>query len=141
MANSIRGTQHISTSFGLAVAMLQKLAIALFTLILLLGLWPHGAVPQTFSNVNVRVSNLESQVYQLRAEVSQLRSQVYSLNRSNTQAPIALSPAPPIPPRTAPPELTNKSMFDRLATLVIELKERIKDVEARLANLEKQGTP
>jgi hypothetical protein len=29
-------------------------------------------------------------------------------------------------------------MFDRLATLVIELKERMNDVEARLANLEKQ---
>jgi hypothetical protein len=29
-------------------------------------------------------------------------------------------------------------MFDRLATLVIELKERMNDVEARLAKIEKQ---
>jgi outer membrane murein-binding lipoprotein Lpp len=118
--------------------MLQKLVIALFTLILLLGIGQHGAVPQTFSNVDARVSNLQSQVYQLRAEVSQLSNEVRSLNRGNVPAPIAITPVPTVPPRPVQPDLTNKQMFDRLATLVIELKERMNDVEARLANLEKQ---
>jgi exonuclease VII small subunit len=118
--------------------MLQKLAISLFTLMLLLGLWQHAAVPQSLSAVGVRVSNLESQVYQLRSEVSQLNNAVRSLNRGNAPAPISVPPLPTAPPRPVQPALTNQQMFDRLATLVIELKERMNDVEARLAKIEKQ---
>ncbi|HEY9809060.1 MAG TPA: hypothetical protein V6D13_06930 [Halomicronema sp.] len=87
------------------------------------------------SGVDSRVSRLEAEVTTLRGQISQLQSQVTRLgNRSNS----AVS-APRVEvsePEYSAPNSIPKSMFDRLATLVIELKERIDKLEARIAALE-----
>ncbi|MBD1937353.1 hypothetical protein [Microcoleus sp. FACHB-68] len=108
-------------------------------LALLLGL----VILQTFkpaqaqSGADARVSRLESEVYNLRAQISRLESQVYRLNNragssASTSTTREIEPEPEyIPPRAVP-----DPMFSRLATLVIELKERIDGIDARLTDVE-----
>ena len=108
-------------------------------LALLLGL----VILQTFkpaqaqSGDDGRVSRLESEVYNLRAQISRLESQVYRLNNragssGSTSTTREIEPEPEyIPPRAVP-----DPMFSRLATLVIELKERIDGIDARLTDVE-----
>lgn len=89
------------------------------------------------SGVDSRVSRLESEISTLRSQISRLESQVYRLdNRAgasgSTSTRREIEPEPEyIPPRAVP-----DPMFTRLATLVIELKERIDGIDARLTDVE-----
>lgn len=87
------------------------------------------------SGVDSRVSRLEAEVTSLRGQISQLQSQINRLgNRSNSGVS---APRVEVPePEYSSPNSIPKSMFDRLATLVIELKERMDKLEARIADLE-----
>lgn len=87
------------------------------------------------SGVDSRVSRLEAEVTTLRGQISQLQSQVNRLgNRSNSG--VAAPRVEVSEPEYSAPNSIPKSMFDRLATLVIELKERMDKLEARIAALE-----
>jgi BMFP domain-containing protein YqiC len=95
--------------------------------------------------LNARISSLEAQSVQLRSLVSRLESQVNQLESSRFQAP---SKAPSIPPKPSlPPSSSEKPIlpsdprFERLATLVIEQRERINELETRLGQLEKDVLP
>ncbi len=102
-------------------------------MVLLLGLWIAAAKADNLSSLQSRVSRLESDNYRLRSRLNRLESQLKrgSLSSSlDNQEPIGL------PSSSSAPSI-EKQMFDRLATLVIELKERVKDLELRVDALEK----
>ncbi|MGG6293024.1 hypothetical protein ACQ4M4_01265 [Leptolyngbya sp. AN02str] len=79
------------------------------------------------SGLDGRVSRLESENSQLRARVNQLESQVSRLGRS----PASRTPQtpPPVVRGTEGSALAEDPVFQRLATLVIELRERIVALE------------
>lgn len=85
---------------------------------------PVAADPRLESQIN----RLESELGRLRTQVSRIESQLLIPNRS--------SPSPRI---TSPPVAVEPSLeeqFDNLATLVIETKLQVRDLEARIARLE-----
>lgn len=107
--------------------------LGLVALLLLLPL-QSSAIAQSTSGLSARLSRLESQNTTLRAEVSRLSSQV---SRLSSAAGIRFA-QPVSPNANSPAQGTSSSdpMFDRLATLAIEQKERMDQLEARLNALE-----
>jgi hypothetical protein len=86
------------------------------------------------------MSQLEADNFQLRSQVSRIESQLAQLSgRPLPQASTPNQPVPQITPRTNRRQVSSSDpMFDRLATLVIELKERVQSLEAQVAELKKQ---
>lgn len=106
-----------------------------FLLLALSVLIPRLSQAQSIG-LESRISRLEGEIFQLKSRLSNLESQVSRVD----QPPRTPSPnrSPPIPsPRqqTIPP---SEEMFDRLATLAIELKERVQTLEKKVAALEAQ---
>ncbi|MGF1494044.1 MAG: hypothetical protein ACFBSC_16635 [Microcoleaceae cyanobacterium] len=92
----------------------------------------------TTSQLEFRIRNLESQVSRLRGEINRVRSQA-----SGGVTRVEVVPPPNVPelPSDVPPDASSRLMlgdpvFDRLATLVIELKQDVQDLQQRLAELE-----
>lgn len=115
----------------------QRLKLIGFTLFLTLGLFslsPHWGQAQSVSSLAARVSRLESENFQLRSRLSRLENRIGQVNR----------PTPTLPQTSPPPELSDRPsaatdpMFDRLATLVIELKERVQALEVEVARLREE---
>lgn len=75
---------------------------------------------------------LESRIDRLESELSRVRSQLTQL--------AARSGAPTPPPATSTPNGLNdpslSEQFDNLATLAIELKQDVRDLQTRVAELE-----
>ena len=111
---------------------LFSIAIFFVLILLLLELWIGVAKAQTLSSLKGRVSRLESANARLSNRLSRLESQV-----KRGRSPNSLANREPIsPPSPSPAPSIDDPMFDRLATLVIELKERINALEARVEALE-----
>jgi len=119
----------------------MRLWIGMFCLTaLIVGLvLPNRAIAQSTAQLESRLGRLESDIYQVRSELSRLESQIYNLGRSGSSTVAPPQSAPryePNFPRSSP---SQPAMFDRLATLAIELKERITSLESRVTRLEKSG--
>jgi hypothetical protein len=107
---------------------------ALFVLaILVIGLLQFAAPGIASSRVDSRLNRLESESSLIRARLNRLETQLSRANRgSDVDLPeINLSDGAVSSP------LADDPMFDRLATLVIEQRERIDQLEARIAALER----
>ncbi len=102
-------------------------------LALLLGLftWLVFTPVRASAEFNSRLSNLEFDRNRLKVKVNQLETQK-SRPRLSTPSPLVF---PAGLDRQAEPTV------DRLATLVIELKERLTKVEAEVSTLKKQVSP
>jgi outer membrane protein TolC len=92
---------------------------------------------QTFLPAQAQVGLVESRLARVESELAGIRSQLSQLS--------ALRPSPGVAvpaPRTAlPPQRPTKftdAQFDRLATLVIESRDRIEALEAKVAQLERR---
>lgn len=107
--------------------------ILVICLILLLPLQSCVSA-QAQGSLESRISRLESEIFGLKAQVTQLQSQ--TTRRSGTGRQPS---APGTSASAAIPKPSADPMFDRLATLAIELKERLNAVEARLNRLEAQN--
>ncbi len=84
------------------------------------------------ASVESDVVRLESEIFQLRNQVGQLESEVRRLGSSSRSNPSDS------PTSTTQPSLSNRSgdpMFDRLATLVIELNRRVDRLEVESGKL------
>lgn len=111
-----------------------------FALILLgcfIGSIVAFAIAPANASINeYRISRLESDIFRLQNEVNQLSSQIRSLDRVGDRP----RPNPVEVPAITQSETSVSSsdpMFDRLATLVIELKRRMDGLEERLVELER----
>ncbi len=101
-------------------------ALYLCLLLMLTGCTTARASTQLES----RLSNLEVDVSRLRNQMDRLESQLLRGNRLQAQPQLVF---PRKPEKSISP---TDAMFDRLATLVIELKERVNKLEVRLSKLE-----
>ena len=109
-------------------------ALALFLVIMLWG----GVFSKTASS-----QQTESRFYNLEADFNRLESRVSQIEARLGQSGRVPSGVPATPPsssrsrRTVSPQQRDQ-MFDRLATLVIELKQQVNQLEARVGKLEKR---
>ena len=85
-----------------------------------------------------RISRLEVDNYQLRSQLNQLESQLDAISQSQHRIAQGNRTAPPVFPQGNKQRLSNDQMFDRLATLVIELKQRKSQLEVQVAELNKK---
>ncbi|MEM6840168.1 MAG: hypothetical protein AAF609_25465 [Cyanobacteria bacterium P01_C01_bin.120] len=79
---------------------------------------------------------LETRIDRLESELSRVRSQLTQLE-ARTSGPSALPPATSAP--GSPNELSLAEQFDNLATLAIEVRQDVRDLQGRVAELE--GNP
>ena len=109
------------------------MALALFLLILLWG----GVFSNTASSQQIesRFYNLEADFNRLESRVSNIEAQLSQTGRSSSST-TTTTPSPRSGRTVSPQE--REKMFDRLATLVIELKQQVNALESRVAKLEKR---
>jgi uncharacterized protein YceH (UPF0502 family) len=121
--------------------MVKKIGILCLALIFALLLLSRSTLAQSSSALESRISRLEADNFQLRSLLSRIESQLSAVSaRSLPQNPSPIRPpAPSVPPRVNRQVSSSDPMFNRLATLVIELKERVQALEAQVAELKKQG--
>lgn len=104
-------------------------------LMLLMGCSPA----QASLDLSGRISRLESEFFMVRSQINSLEAQVSRLsNRLDFPVMAPTEPARIPFPRPEVVEYPNKEQFDRLATLLIELKEQINSLETRFSHLETQ---
>lgn len=113
---------------------LKPLAILVLTLFLIFG-WQTLTLAQSSNAfLTSRISRLESENSSLRSRISRLEGDIarisssIGLNYTYSSSPEAGDP--PIAPPSSDP------MFDRLATLAIELRDRIITLEDQVADLQ-----
>ncbi len=118
--------------------MWQRLILILLGLGLLISILVAGSPTRAqFSNTDWRVSQLETELGNLRSQVNRLTA---SLDR---RVPAALPPNPTTMPNPVPvlePSDAAESRFRRLATLVVELRQEVSDLQARVRTLETQDS-
>jgi uncharacterized protein YceH (UPF0502 family) len=83
---------------------------------------------------------LESRVDRLESELSRVRSQLTRLE-AQVRAPDRAMPLPPADADLPGNELTLDEQFDNLATLAIELKQDLRQLETKVAELERLVRP
>ena len=99
---------------------------------LILNIWggfDSAAVAQFSTSLNSDIKSLHSRVNRLEPEVRFLRS-----NSSNPKLPEQRSPIA----NNQEPNRSHDPLFDRLAILLIELKEDVHDLEQRVILLEQK---
>ncbi|MBE9012702.1 hypothetical protein IQ250_21100 [Pseudanabaenaceae cyanobacterium LEGE 13415] len=92
---------------------------------------------QLFSPTQAQVGLVESRLSRIESQLVGIQSQINQLS-ANRPAPRVSVPTPsnlPIPSR---PSRFSDAQFDRLATLVIESRDRIQALEEKVARLEKR---
>ncbi|NEP13042.1 MAG: hypothetical protein F6K14_23120 [Symploca sp. SIO2C1] len=112
--------------------------ISLICLALIVGfilLSPRLTMAQSLSSLESRIFRLESENAQLRSRLNRLEGE---LSRSPFPNQRSNLPTPVVPPRANQQVLPSDPMFQRLATLVIELKERINVLEEQVTELKEQ---
>ena len=120
--------------------MIKKYWIICLALILGFVLLPRFTLAQEPAFLESRIARLEAENSQLRSQVSRIETQLTQLSgRPLSQPSSPNQPVPQITPRTNRRQVSSSDpMFDRLATLVIELKERVQSLEAQVAKLNNQ---
>ncbi len=113
----------------------KVLLLCLTTILVIIG-W-YG-LNSTASSQPSRVTNLDADLSRLESRINRIEAQLSQLSRG--QSPV--SPAPsPINSGRKPPQLSREKMFDNLATLVVETKDRVNKLQARVSKLEKLQNP
>ncbi|MEC4891956.1 MAG: hypothetical protein SAL07_01615 [Oscillatoria sp. PMC 1051.18] len=119
--------------------MVRKIGLLCLTFCLTIAIIAVYWTPvQASSALESRIFRLETENNQLRSRLNRLENQVSRLGGSDL-APTTrrINPPPRVPPEGIRGNLSSDPMFDQLATLVIELKERIQTLEAEVAQLKK----
>ena len=117
----------------------KRRLFSIFITILLLFLMGCSSA-QASIDLSARIGRLESEFFMVRSQINSLESQVSRLSNRIDFSGIT-PPTEPVRiplPRPEVVESPNKEQFDRLATLLIELKEQINDLETRFSILEEQ---
>ncbi|HEY9832891.1 MAG TPA: hypothetical protein V6D26_20220 [Stenomitos sp.] len=121
--------------------MSNKYGIICLALILGLVLLPRLTLAQASGVLESRIARIEAENFQLRSQVSRIESQLAILSGRPLSSAQRLNrniPTPQISSRTnRQPVSSSDPMFERLATLVIELKERVQSLESQVAQLKK----
>ena len=120
-------------------SLVSLLIVVLLSIILVLG--NNSLVKaQSITTLNAEIIGLRSKVNRLESEVRNLRRSIGS-NRTTSNIPQRELPSSTI---NNPPAIDNTvvgrsdPLFQRLATLVIELKEDVRNLDRRLDAIEKR---
>lgn len=116
---------------------MKRIWIICLALALTFVFLPRLSLAQSTARLDARISRLEAENFQLRARLNRLESQISRVSRQTSPQvtpPRRTETAPPVSPSPGP--LSDDPMFERLATLVIELKERIQTLEQQVAELQ-----
>lgn len=96
---------------------------------------------QSITGINAEISRLRSRINRVESEVRNLRQ-----SGSAPSLPANKSPRESVADNfNNPPVINNQAigrsdpLFERLATLLIELKEDVRDIESRLVTLEERN--
>jgi hypothetical protein len=83
---------------------------------------------------------IRSEITSLRSRVSRLEAEIRSVGRSGSRPSTPSQPRQITPPQEVNGVAVGSSdpMFERLATLTIELKERVTSLEKRVAQIEQK---
>jgi len=119
-------------------SVLKKLAALCIALLMITLAWGILASAPASSQES-RVNALEVDIRGIQSRLNRLESQ---LNRVGGTSPRL----PNVPPPSSSAgqyrqRLSSDPMFDRLATLAIELRERIDRIDARVSKLESRSAP
>ena len=106
------------------------MAIALFLVIITWG--GIFSQPASSQQVESRISNLEVDINRLESRLNRIESLLIQNRRLPSAQPPTITPQPP----GRAVQQQRDQMFDRLATLVIELREDVRELQARLAKVE-----
>ena len=113
--------------------MFKKLLSITFLAIIL---WASLLSGTAFSGLlESRLNNLESRFYSLESQINLIETQLNRASVSKLKVPNNPSLSQRVPRSLSQSE--RDKMFDRLATLVIETKQDIKDLQKRVSQLEK----
>ncbi|WP_016953584.1 hypothetical protein [Anabaena sp. PCC 7108] len=85
--------------------------------------------------VNFRVNNLESDIRRLELRLNQIEL-LLSQNRQFSSTKVTPTPSPSTGSRRKLSQPEREKMFDRLATLVVELKQQVNQLTTRVSKLE-----
>lgn len=120
--------------------MIKRLLVTCILLFLAFAILPRITLAQSSAAIESRLARVESDNLQLRSQITNLESQVAGLRGvSSPQTTVPARPqAPPVPPRTNRQVTSSDPMFERLATLVIELKQRVQVLETQVIQLRRQ---
>ena len=126
---------------AIKVVLSYLLVSIIFISIQVINSYPVAA--QSTININADIINLRTRINRLEQEVNRLRNLNYS-SRGNISHPTkATSP----PDKDNPPIVdgcafgASDPSYERLATLLIELKEDVRDIDKRLTEIEKRIVP
>ncbi|BAU14456.1 hypothetical protein LEP3755_50030 [Leptolyngbya sp. NIES-3755] len=92
---------------------------------------------QLFSPAQAQIGLVESRIARLESVVVGIQSQLSQLG-TNRPAPRVSVPSPSTVRLPSSPSKFTDAQFDRLATLVIESRDRIQALEEKVARLEKR---
>ena len=92
---------------------------------------------QFFSPAEAQIGLVESRLSRVESELIGIQSQLSQLSLQRPRAGASV-PSPSVSPSPARSGKFTDAQFDRLATLVIESRDRIKALEDKVAKLEKR---
>jgi uncharacterized protein YceH (UPF0502 family) len=118
--------------------MLKKIAICL-TLVVVIIAW-SGLFAPASSQDQSRINALEVDINGIESRLNRIESQLNQSRRLDSPK-VPSSPSSPTTTRRNRPQLNREQMFERLATLVIELKQQVNKLETRVSQLESGGAP
>lgn len=122
--------------------MIKKIGIICIAVFLGFAILPPLTLAQAPAFLESRIVRLETENFQMRSQLNRLESQLVQLSgRGLPQQPSPNRQTPQVPSATNRRQLLpaeRDKMFDQLATLVVELKERVQTLEAEVAALKKQ---
>ena len=112
----------------------KKIVLSCLTLLLVIVAWTWLISTPASSQTQSQINALEVDLNGIESRLNRIEAQLNQLGRF----------APPTPPTPRPSRsnlgrntpLSRDQMFDRLATLVIELKQQVNKLETRVSKLE-----
>jgi len=126
--------------------MINQFRLLCLILILVLVIIPVQVKAQVSAGLESRLARLEAENLQLRSQLTRIESQLNQFqgrtsSRPNLSTPVRPSTSQTVPYRGSTSTLSSDPMFQRLATLVIELKERVQALEAKITPSRSQRKP
>ena len=112
---------------------LNKIVLACLTLLLVIVVWTWLISAPASSQTQSQINALEVDINGIESRLNRIEAQLNQLGRF---APPTATPPPSRSNSGRNTPLSRDQMFDRLATLVIELKQQVNKLETRVAKLE-----
>ena len=111
----------------------KKIVLSCLTLLLVIVAWTWLISTPASSQTQSQINALEVDLNGIESRLNRIEAQLNQLGRF---APPTATPPPSGSNSGRNTPLTRDQMFDRLATLVIELKQQVNKLETRVSKLE-----